>query len=259
MSRRMYLAASLVLLFAQATFAQTARFQQVYENTVKPGQEAVYENYIKKLVAGYDKVGAKVYWTTYSVMLGKPGGTYRVALNFNSWADREAWGTIPATLTKAYGQQEAERLMREGGNALERSVAEVWENLPGASANQGGTQGNFVRSRIVRVQPERAGEYEALSAKFKPAYDGASNKPVIGLSVLRVGANSTYTYRRVQQVNKLSDLDAPAGADLLQTFFGAQWDAMNAALNKMVTFRQDFVATRRPELSRAVPATTGSR
>ena len=88
--------AAAVVLSAQIVLAQgttPVRFQQVVEISVKPGQELVFENYIKKLVAAGDKVGAKQTWTTYSVSLGKPGGTYRVSVGFNSWADREAWTT----------------------------------------------------------------------------------------------------------------------------------------------------------------------
>jgi hypothetical protein len=259
--RLMCLVAPLVLLSSQGAFAQ-ARYQQVYENSVKPGQELVYENYVKKLVAAADKAGAKTYWTSYTVSLGKPGGTYRVALNFNSWADRGAWSTIPAMMVKAYGQPEAERLMKEGGNALERSVVEVWENLPGSSANQGGTPaapGNFVRAQIVRVTPGMASEYEAMTGKFKPAYEATAGKPVIARSVLRVGTNSGYTFRRVEQVKAMSDFDGPTGPEILQKFFGAQWAAMSAELNKMVTFRQEFISTRRADLSRLAPPVTSSR
>ena len=259
--RLMCLVAPLVLLSAPMAFAQ-ARFQQVHEISVKPGQELVFENYIKKLAAGADKIGAKTYWTAYAVSIGKPGSTYRVALGFNSWADREAWGTVPTIMVKAYGQQEAERMMKEGGNATERTVVEVWENLPNQSANAGGTPaapGNFARVQIVRVQPDKASDYEAMLTKLKPAYEAAAGKPVIARSVLRVGANSAYTYRRTQQVGKMSDFDAPSAIELLQKHFGAQWAAMGAELNKMVTFRQEFISTRRPDLSRPAPAATSSR
>ncbi len=259
--RLMCLVAPLVLLSAQVAFAQ-ARFQQVNEVTVKPGQEIVFENYVKKLIAAADKAGAKTYWTSYTVQLGKPGGTYRVALNFNSWADRGAWSTIPAMMVKAYGQPEAERLMKEGGNATERSITEVWENLPGASANQvnpPAAPGNFVRAQIVRVNPGMASDYEAMIAKFKPAYEAAAGKPAIARSVLRIGTNSTYTFRRTQQVSSMAELDAPSGPELLQKFFGAQWAAMSTELNKMVTFRQEFISTRRADLSRPAPAATSSR
>lgn len=259
--RLMCLVAPFVLLSAQGALAQ-ARFQQVNEVSVKPGQELVFENYVKKLIVAADKSGAKTYWTTYTVSLGKPGGTYRVALSFNSWADRSAWSTIPAMMVKAYGQPEAERLMKEGGGATERSVTEVWENLPAQSANQPsspGPAGNFVRAQIVRVDPSMSADYEAMTAKFKPAYEASAGKPVITRWVLRVGANSGYTYRRVEQVNAMSDFDGPTGVQLLQKFFGAQWASMFAELNKMTTFRQEFISTRRADLSRVAPPATSSR
>ncbi len=258
--------AALVLLSAHSVFAQggAARYQQVLETSVKPGQELVYENYVKKVVAAADKVGAKMSWTTYSVSLGKPGATYRVALSFDSWTDREAWSSVPAMMVKAYGQQEAERLMKEGGSAIERSVTEVWENLPDASANTGGggagaAPPNFVEVQIVRVQPAMSAAYEALLAKFKAAYEAAPGKPNVGRSVLRMGTFNGYTYRRTHQFSKMSELDTPTGPAILQKHFGAQWAAMSDELNKMITFRQDFVSTRRADLSRTAAPTTSSR
>lgn len=264
--RLLCIVAASVLVPTQMALAQgggAVRFQQMVEISVKPGQELVFENYLKKLVAAADKTAAKMTWTTYIVSLGKPGATYRVALGFNAWADRDAWTSVPAMVTKAYGQQEAERLMKEGGSATEQSVTEVWENLPALSANAGGAPGatppNFVRVQITRVQPAMSSAYEAMVAKFKPAYEAAASKPVIGRSVMRMGPFSGYTYRRTQQFSKMSDLDAPSGIELLQKHFGAQFPPMIDELNKMVTFRQEFISTRRPDLSRAAAAATSSR
>jgi hypothetical protein len=102
-------------------------------------------------------------------------------------------------------------------------------------------------------------DYEAMTTKFKPAYEGAAGKPVVTRWVLRVGANIGYTYRRVEQVQAMSDFDGPTGPQILQKFFGAQWAAMSAELNKMVTFRQEFISTRRADLSRVAPAATSTR
>ena len=96
-------------------------------------------------------------------------------------------------------------------------------------------------------------------AKFKPAYEAAAGKPVIARSVLRMGTFSGYTYRRTKQFSKMSELDAPSGVDLLQKHFGAQFPPMIDELNRMVTFRQEFISTRRPDLSRTAPTTTSSR
>ncbi len=246
-----------VALSAQIALAQgtgAARFQQVLEVNVKPGQELVYENYIKKVVAAADKAGAKQTWTAYSVTLGKPGATYRVALGFNSWGERDGWNTVPAILAKAYGQAEAERLMKEGGSATERSVSEVWENLPDlgttVAAAAGATPPSVVRVQVTRIQPSMSTAYEALLAKFKPAYQAATGQPGVGRSILRMGQFSGSTYRRTQQFNKWSDLDAPSGVALLQKHFGAQFPPMIDELRKMIVSQLEFVSTRRADLSR---------
>jgi hypothetical protein len=249
--------AAFVALPAQIALAQgaaPARYQQVVEISVKPGSELVFENYIKKLVAAGDKIGAKQTWTTYSVGLGKPGGTYRVAVGFNSWADRDAWTTIPMMMVKAYGQPEAERLMKEGGSATDRTVNEVWENLPAlstaGSTAAGGAPPTIVRVQVTRVQPAMSTAYEAMLARFKPAYEAATGQPGVGRSVLRMGPGSGSTYRRTQQFSKWSDLDAPTGVALLQKHFGAQFPAMIDELRKMIVTQQEFISTRRAELSR---------
>ena len=249
--------AAFLVLSAQIALAQGAgpvRYQQVVEINAKPGSELVLENYIKKLVAAADKVSARQTWTTYSVTLGKPGGTYRVAVGFNSWADRDGWSTIPVILAKAYGQQEAERLMKENGAATERMVNEVWENLPDlgttAAPAAGATPPIGVRVQVTRVQPAMSSNYEAMLAKFKPAYQAAAGSPGVGRSVLRMGPGSGSTYRRTQQFAKWGDLDAPSGATLLQKHFGPQFPAMIDELRKMIVNQQEFISVRRAELSR---------
>jgi hypothetical protein len=249
--------ASFVALSTQIAFAQgaaPARFQQVVEINAKPGSEAVFENYIKKLVAAADKVSAKQTWTTYAVTLGKAGGTYRVAVGFNSWADRDGWSTIPMILAKAYGQPEAERLMKESGSATERMINEVWENLPDlgttASAAAGSPPPIGVRVQVTRVQPAASTAYEAMLAKFRPAYQAAAGSPGVGRSVLRMGPGSGSTYRRTQQFAKWSDLDGPGGGAILQKHFGPQFPAMLDELRKMIVNQQEFISVRRAELSR---------
>ena len=254
--------AAFVVLSAQIALAQgtgPVRFQQVVEVNAKPGSELVIENYIKKLVAAADKVNAKQTWTTYSVTLGKAGGTYRVAVGFNSWADRDGWTTIPAILAKAYGQPEAERLMKENGAATEHMVNEVWENLPDlgttAAPAAGAAPPMGFRVQVTRVQPAMSTNYEAMLAKFKPAYQAAAGQPAVGRSVLRMGPGSGSTYRRTQQFAKWSDLDAPAGPAILQKHFGEQFPAMFEELRKMIVTQQEFISVRRAELSRPGPVT----
>lgn len=263
MKRSFLWLAACVLLIPQAMVAQAAaapaaagpRWQQIIEVNVKPGMEMVYENYVKKIVAAAVKGKGKVSWTTFSVMVGKPGGTYRIVLTFNTWAERDSWGDVGEMLTKAFGQVEAERLMKEGGGATERSVSEVWENLPALGTNAGmaaanAAPPNFYRVVVTRVGPSSSAAYEALLAKFKPAYDAAANKPVIARSVLRYGAASGSTYRRSQEFNSMSDLDAQiAAGSPLPAHFGAEWQAMSDELNRVTVTRQEFISARRAELS----------
>lgn len=253
-------AVSFVFLPARFVLGQggPARFQQIVEISVKPGQELVFENYVKKIVAAANKLSAKQTWSTFQVPLGKPGATYRVALGFSKWADRDGWATIPELLTKAYGQQEAERLLKEGGGAVERSVNEIWEYLPDGSSNIGRAPSGppaFSRVTVLRVQPAMAGAYEVLAAKFKAAYEASAEKPVVTRWVLRMGPFSGSTFRRTESFSKWAELDAPAGAQIVQKHYGAQEGAkLGDELRRMTINQQEFVSVRRPDLSRPAPA-----
>ncbi|HEU5260873.1 MAG TPA: hypothetical protein VFU41_05540, partial [Gemmatimonadales bacterium] len=76
---------------AQGQSAQPAEFLQVITTTVRSGAVTDYEDYVKKIVAGANKIGAPQRWTVYGVGLGGPGYTYSVALPFNSWSEVDAW------------------------------------------------------------------------------------------------------------------------------------------------------------------------
>jgi hypothetical protein len=108
-----------------------------------------------------------------------------------------------------------------------------------------------VRVQVTRVQPAMSSAYEAMLARFKPAYAAAAGQPAVGRSVLRMGPGSGSTYRRTQQFGKWSDLDAPTGVALLQKHFGAEFPAMISELRKMIVTQQEFISTRRADLSRS--------
>ena len=71
-----------------------------------------------------------------------------------------------------------------------------------------------------------------------------------------MGQFSGSTYRRSQQFSKWSELDAPAGVELLQKHFGPQFPPMFDELRRMIVTQLEFVSTRRADLSRTAAATS---
>lgn len=71
-----------------------ARFIQVITTTVKPSAVTEYEDYVKKFIAGGNKVGAAQYVYGHQVMMGGPGYTYQFVLPFHEWSELDGWSGV---------------------------------------------------------------------------------------------------------------------------------------------------------------------
>jgi hypothetical protein len=97
---------------------QPAQYQFVCHVTVRPGADQQYEDYVKKIAEAFDKTESLPSWSTFQVSSGGPGGSYIVVLPFNTWAERDTWGTVPSILTKAFGEEEAAKILRAGSASM---------------------------------------------------------------------------------------------------------------------------------------------
>ena len=106
----------LALAFATSALAQAsmpATHLQMYTVRVKAGADEQFADYMKKIIAGANKIGAPQGWATGQAALGANGSNYYVILGFDKWAERDGWNQVPEILTKAFGEEEAQKIQLE--------------------------------------------------------------------------------------------------------------------------------------------------
>jgi hypothetical protein len=247
--------AVLSLALAPAAQAQ-ARFQELIELTVRPGQEELFENYMKKIIEAYDKVESDLGWATFEVAVGKPSPTYRIAVPFDKWAEIDNWQED--VLEKAFGEDEAKRIQSEGARAIATSSTRIWEYLPEGSSNvtPDAPVANFYEVEMREVKPEMLPEMQLLQGKWKAAYEAAESKPVVSRWVLRIGQSPGITFRRTAPYNKWSERDEWNIGQILQGHYGeAEMEHQMETLQRSLTRNEVFVSAFRSDLSRMASET----
>src|SRR4051794_5389776 len=116
---------------AQSQTPQPSEYIYVFTVTAKPGAVPAYENFIKKVAAGAEKIGAAQHWMTWMVTIGGPSRTFNIVLPFQKWSEVDGWTPVPQILIKAYGEAEGKRIFAAGGAASESSETSVLRLLPG--------------------------------------------------------------------------------------------------------------------------------
>ncbi len=260
-SLRLVAAVVLVLLgFACLARAQNQPAEFIYVVTVTVKSEAVaeYEDYIKKVTAAANKVGAPQRAYVFQVVRGGPGFTYKVVLPFSKWSEVDAWALIPDMLAKAYGEAEAAKILKSGRAAAKHSDSEVFRLLPGLSTRLQNYRYPLAYTFVVRteVKPELASAYELYMAKLKAAQEQAPDAPTIMRRASVQGL--LYTYSTAIPFDKNSELDGwPSPSETLRKVYGeAEARHLLETVRRCVSRVEIYVLAYRPDLSR--PA-AGSR
>lgn len=251
----------LTILVSLAAAPAVAQFQQLVEIRVKHGQEIAFENYVKKVKEGADKIGSPMSWSTFSVAVGRDGGTYRIGLTFQKWAERDRWQTPLSVLTQAFGEQEGTRIYTTGTSAIESSSSRIWEAIPDGSANPpavGSSPAPYYEVTIRHIKPEMLEEYQGLLRRFKSAYEASDKKPSVVRWVLRYGTGNRTTFRRTQAFATWAEYDSWNAAEVIGKQFGDDAPLLFERLNNAVTKDEHFVSAYRPDLSRTATATTSN-
>ena len=238
-----------------------AQFQQLIEVQVKPGHEIGYENYIKKIKEAADKIGSPVSWSTFYVAVGKPGSTYRIALSFDKWADRDAWQGPRQVLVEAFGEQEGTKIYTEGTSHAAKSSFRIWQVIDDGTANPqapGAGPAPFYEVTIRWVKPEMLAEYQGLLRRFKSAYEGDEVNASVTRWVLRFGSGENRTFRRTQPFDKWGDRDKWNAREVISKHFGPDAPLLFDRLNAAVWKSEHFVSAYRPDLSRTATSSTSS-
>lgn len=251
----------LAILLALVAGPALAQFQQVVEFHVKPGQEIAFENYVKKVKEGADKIGSPLSWSTFSVAVGREVSTYRIALGFQKWSERDRWQAPRNILVQAFGEQEGAKLFSSGQSTIESSTSRIWERIDDGTANpqQAGTGTSaFYEVTIRHVKPEMLDEYRGLLRRFKEAYEASDKKPSVTRWILRYGTGQNTTFRRTQPFSSWGELDTWSAPEVITKHFGADAPLIFQRLNDAVRETEHFVSAFRPDLSRSAASSTSN-
>jgi len=250
----------LMVVVSLVAMPAAAQFQQLIEVQVKSGHEVAYEEYLKKIGEAADETGSPMSWSTFSVAVGKSGSTYRVALPFEKWGERDGWLGVREVLVKAYGENEGTKIYTAGGAHVANISSRIWEVIDDGTANpQTGTEVSpFYEVTIRYVKPEMVAEYRGLLRRFKSAYENAEGKPSVARWVLRFGTGQGTTFRRTQPFDSWSERDGWSPGDLINAQFGADAPLLFERLTAAVWKTEHFVSAYRPDLSRTATSSTSN-
>ncbi len=250
----------LMVVVSLVAVPASAQFQQLIEFQVKPGHEIAFENYIKKIGEAADKIGSPMSWSTFNVAVGKSGSTYRVALPFEKWGDRDKWQGGRQVLVEAFGEEEGSKIYSEGSSHAASSSSRIWEVIDEGTANPqtGSALSPYYEVTIRWVKPEMVAEYRGLLRRFKSAYEAAEGKPSVTRWGLRFGTGQGTIFRRTQPFDSWSDRDGWNAGDLINAQFGPDAPLLFERLTSAVWKTEHFVSAHRPDLSRTATSSTSN-
>ena len=188
-----------------------------------------------------------------------PAQSYRIALRFEKWGDRDAWQGPREVLLEAFGEQEGAKIYTQGTAQVAHSSSRIWEVIDDGTANPqtaGAGSAPFYEVTIRWVKPEMVDEYRGLLRRFKTAYEGAEGNPSVTRWVLRFGSQENMTFRRTQPFDSWGDRDSWNARDVISKQFGADAPLLFARLNAAVSKSEHFVSAYRPDLSRTAASTS---
>ena len=254
---RLALVAVFFLAIALPVIAQNepTEFIQIITTTVRSNAVTEYEDYVKQIIAGANKIGAPQRVVVYQVGLGGPSFTYNIVLPFNKWEDMDSWPSIAQTLTKAYGDAEGARILKSGRDAIEHSESAVFQNLRNLSTRPrlNDPPAPFIMVVRTEIDPTMRVPYENYLSKLKAAQEKEPGNRTVNRSVSVLG--SGVTYLGANFFSKYADRDNwTAVPDLMRKTYGdAEGQKLSEGSLRAVRKRDIFIQSFRPDLSRLAP------
>ena len=251
----------LILALSATVMAQNSpsQFLTVVTFTVNSGAGVQFEEYIKKIKEGAEKVGAPQTWGTSQIAFGGPGNTYRIVLQFDKWGELDAWKQGSEILEEAYGADEAAKILRSGSMAIASSETSISRLLPDLSYNVDSlTPAPMYQIRLSRVKRDMQDEYRGFIAKLNEARKKAGDRRHVIRRVSVLGRSTMY-YSAVP-MEKWSERDDREGVwEMIEKAHGAnETRRLQETLQACIEESEVFVVTVRPDLSRSSTADTSN-
>ena len=254
---RFALAAAFLFAIALPVVAQNppSEFIQIITTTVRPGAVTEYEDFVKAIIAGANKIGAPQRAVAYQVGVGGPSFTYNIVLPFNKWEDMDSWPSIQQILTRAYGDAEGARILKSGRDAIDHSESAVFRTLRNLSTRPrfNDPPAPFVMVVRTEIDPAMSVSYERYLSKVKAAQEQEPGTRTVNRSVSVLGSGVTYLAANFFSKNAERD-NWPAVPDLMRKTYGdADGQKLTDESLRAVRKRDIFIQNYRPDLSRLVP------
>ena len=244
-----------------AAQGQPAQFVQVTSVSVKLGMQAEFEDYVKKITAGLNKINSPLRLSASQVALGASPTTYLFSVPFEKWADEDLFDVIPQVLTKAYGDLEGARILKTGRAAIDSIQISVYRLLPNLSTKPRTFDPPMPHSLAIRteVDPTMTSEYEYYLSRVKAAQEQTPESPT---AIRRVSVQGPAgVYITTQPFGKYAERDSwPVTEQLLRKAYGDE-EARRILEQgaKGVRNRVTLVLSFRPDLSRLTVAAPSSK
>lgn len=247
-------ALALVLVVVGALHSQSGAptFVQVTTTVVRPSMVAEYEEYVKKIGAAAAKIGQTQRVSVYQVTLGTRNFTYLSAARLANWAALDSLPSAGEVLTKAYGEAEANKIIKAGRAGVEIAQVELHRYRPELSTNfklsdQIPAFANMIRTE---VKPDGVAAYEEYVSKLKTAQEQTPNHPTQIRITSVQGAAGLFT--TVQYYNRFAERDSwPNPADVLRKSLGdAEARRLTETSSRAIAHRETWVLRYRSDLSR---------
>ncbi len=254
----LYIVALASSVMAQARMPE--KHIQMYEIQLKAGANAQFEAYMKKIIEAANKINAPQGWFTAQTELGANGTSYFIFLGFDKWGERDGWSLVPQMLTKAFGEAEAQKLLKTGGDAMWSYQANVYTLDEERSWNlEAGAPAKYYQILRGQVKPSMVDEYLMVISEIKEAQENASVKRMGIRRESRFGPS--WEFYMATPFEKWGDWDEAASDvwGVVAKHHGeAKAQALRKTLRNCYESRELFVIAGRPDLSREAPSTTSS-
>jgi hypothetical protein len=249
------LVAGVLLFFCSSTLvtaqSRPADYLEIIEIHVKPGATSGFEDYVKKIVEAAKKVGSEPHWATLQTTLGHNADRYQVIFYFNEWGAMDQWTQLSDLLSKAYGEQEAQKILAMGDQTIASVEDRVYTLLPDHSQKLDQFKGLAPHYFVVEttVKPDMATEFESYLARAKAAAEASEAAPMAIRRRSLIGPSASYV--TALPLTKMGDFDAwPSPLETLTKMYGEREALHLREMRRRCIEEQDiYVLTQRPELS----------
>ncbi|MEZ5292758.1 MAG: hypothetical protein R2745_16880 [Vicinamibacterales bacterium] len=229
-------------------------FLQVTVRVMQPGQDAVVADYYTKLRSAEARFGIDGLTDVYVVADGGQVPTFVTVRPFKAWhdLDEDAETRSLATLTRAYGAQEARRLSA-ALSAASASVATEVDRVLGGLNNWYPSPSRkpwpYMRVRRTTIKPGMERQHLALVRELRDARRRANAVAEVRWQVVD-GEGGTFGAARFFRGWQDRNLWEGELAAAIGDEGAARW---TAAMSATVERTSTVVLRRRPELSRGAP------